>query len=69
MQVVQLIGVGFVGEDRGAVVRLKRLADSIGVIGKVEDENIVLLRVRSIEARQRLHCLDARQNFVHVHRV
>ena len=36
---------------------------------EVEHEHVVLLRVRAVEPRERLHRLDARQRLVHVHRV
>ena len=36
---------------------------------KSSTKHVVLLRVRAVEARQRLHGLDARERLVHVHRV
>ena len=39
------------------------------VVLEVEHEAVVLLRVRAVEARERLHRLDARERLVHVHRV
>jgi hypothetical protein len=36
---------------------------------EVEHEHVVLLRVRAVQARERLHGLDAGERLVHVHRV
>ena len=38
-------------------------------LAEVQHEGVVLLGVRPVEAGQRLHCLDAGQRLVHVHRV
>jgi hypothetical protein len=56
---VQLVGVGLVGEQRGAVVVLERPGDRLAVVLEVEHEAVVLLRMRAVEPRQRLHRLDA----------
>ncbi len=39
------------------------------VVQEVQHEHVVLLGVRPVEARQRLHRLDAGERLVHVHRV
>ena len=36
---------------------------------EVEHEDVVLLRVRAVQPRERLHRLDAGERLVHVHRV
>ena len=54
---------------RGAVVGLERLLDDVGVVREVEHHDVVLLRVRAVEPRERLHGLDAGQRLVDVHRV
>ena len=69
LQVVQLVGVGLIGQDRRPVEVRERCADGVGVVQKVQHEHIVLLRVRPVEARQGLHRLDAGQRLVHVHGV
>ena len=56
-------------EQRGAVVVLEGEGDRLAVVLEVEHEAVVLLRVRAVEPRQRLHRLDARERLVHVHRV
>ena len=66
---MQLVRVGLVAEDRGAVVGLERLLDGLGVVHEVEHEGVVLLRVGAVQARQRLHRLDAGQRLVDIHRV
>ena len=66
---MQLVRVGLLAQDRRAVVRLERLLDRVGVVHEVEHERIVLLRVRAVEPRQRLHGLDAGERLVDVHRV
>ena len=68
-EVVQLVGVGLAAEDRRAVVVREREFDAVAVVQEVEDERIVLLGVRAIEARERLHGLDAGQRLVDVHGV
>lgn len=50
-QVMQLVGIGFTGLDRSAVVVLERLLHSFGVVGEVQHEGVMLLRVRSVQAR------------------
>jgi hypothetical protein len=57
-QVTQFVGVGLLCEQRGAVVGLKCEGYGVGVVLEVEDEAIVLLRMRAVEARQSLHGLD-----------
>ena len=69
LQVVQLVRVGLLGEQRGAVVVLEGEGDRLAVVLEVEHEAVVLLRVRAVESRQGLHRLDARERLVHVHRV
>jgi hypothetical protein len=56
-------------EQRGAVVVLEGEADRLAVVLEVEHEAIMLLRMRTVQARQGLHRLDARQRLVHIHRV
>jgi hypothetical protein len=50
LQVVQLVGIGFAGLDRGAVVVLERRLHRLGVVGEVEHEGVVLLRMRPVQA-------------------
>ena len=66
---MQLVRVGLLGEDRRAVVVGEGLLDRLGVVHEVEHEDVVLLRVRAVQARERLHRLDAGEHLVHVHRV
>ena len=66
---MQLVRVGFLAEDRRAVVVGERLLDRLGVVHEIEDEHVVLLRMRPVQPRERLHRLDAGQRLVHVHRV
>ena len=69
LRVVKLVGVGLVGQDRGAVVGREGLGDGLRVVQEVEHEHIVLLPVRPVEPRQRLHRLDPREGLVDVHGV
>ncbi len=69
LEVVQFIGVGFLAEDGGAVIISEGLLNGVGVVFKVEDEDIALLRVRAVQSGQGLNGPDAGQNLVHVHRV
>jgi hypothetical protein len=54
---------------RGAVVVRERLLNRVRVVHEIEHEHIVLLPMRAVEARERLHRLGAREQLVHVHRV
>ena len=69
LEIVQLVRVGLLAEDRRPVIVVERLLDRFRVVHEVEHEYIVLLRMRAVEPRQRLHRLDAREQLVHVHRV
>ena len=66
---VKLVRVRLLAEDGGAVIVGKRLLDGLGVVLEIEDENIVLLRVRPVQAGERLHRFDAGEHLVHIHRV
>jgi len=66
---VQLVGIGLLREQRSAVVVLERESDRLAVVLKVEYEAVMLLRVRAVKPRQRLHRLDARERLVHIHRM
>src|SRR5450756_2067101 len=67
LQIVQLVGVGFVAQDGRSVVVFKGHADGVGVVGKVEDKRVPLARVGPVEPRQGLDRLDAGQHLVHIH--
>ena len=69
LQVMQLVGIGLLRQNRRPVVVGKRLLDGVGIILKVENEYVVLLRVGAIQARQRLNCFDSGQDLVYIHRV
>ena len=45
------------------------MLDGLGVVLEIEDEDIVLLRVGTVQAGQRLHGFDAGKHLVHIHRV
>jgi hypothetical protein len=44
----------------------ERLLDRVGVVHEVEHEGVVLLRMRAVQARERLHRLDPRERLVDV---
>jgi hypothetical protein len=69
LEVVQLVRVGLVAEHGGAIEISDRIDDALRLALKVEHEYVVLVRVRAVEARQRLHGFDARKCLVHVHPV
>ena len=66
---MELVGVGLVRQDRRAVEVGEGVADGFGVVQEVEHEDVVFLRVRPVQPRERLHRLDAGERLVHVHRV
>ena len=49
LEVVQLVRVGLLRQDRRAVVVGERLLDRVGVVHEVEHEHVVLLRVRAVQ--------------------
>jgi len=55
--------------DRCAVIIGKRLLNRLGVVLEIEHEDIALFWVCPVQARQRLHGLDAAEHPVHIHRV
>ena len=69
LEVVELVGVGLVGQNRGAVVVREGLGDGIRVVQEVEHEDIVLLLVRPVEPRQGLDRPNPREGLVDVHGV
>jgi len=69
LEVVQLVRVGLLAEDGGAVVGLERLADGVGVVVEVEHEGILLRGMGAVETREGLHRLYAGERLVHVHGV
>jgi hypothetical protein len=68
-EVMQPVGVGFIRKDRGAVVVLESVGDRLAVVLEIEHEAIPFLGMRTIEPRQRLHRLNARERLVHIHGV
>ena len=69
LQIVQLVGIGLLGQDRGAVEFGERVADGVGIVQEVQDEDVVLVRMGAVQARQGLYGLDARKRLVDVHRM
>ena len=59
LEVVQLVGIRLVSQNRRAVKRLKRATDYVYVILEIQNEHVVFLRVCPVEARQGLDRLDA----------
>ena len=66
---MQLVGIGLLRQDRGAVVVGEGGLDCVDVVGEIEHEGIVLVLVRPVETGERLHRLDAGERLVNVHRV
>ena len=62
-------GVDFLAHLRAFVVGLEGLADLFAVVHEVENEGVFLERMNPVQARQRLHGLDAGEPLVHEHRV
>ena len=66
LQVVQLVRIGFFAENRGSIVRFERRSDAPGIVHEVQHESVVLPRTRTVQSRDRLNRLDAREHLVHV---
>ena len=66
---MQLVRVGLLRQDCGAVVIGKGGLDRVSVISEVEHKGVVLFGVRAVETGERLHRLDAGKRFVDVHAV
>jgi hypothetical protein len=66
-QVIDLVGVGRGFQLGGLVVGLERLQDLNRIVDEVENVGGVLARVGAVQARERLHGLDAAQQLVDVH--
>ena len=69
LQVMQLIRVGLLREQRSAVVVLEGIGYRTAIVLEVEDEAVIFLRVCAVQARQSLDGLDAGEWLVHVHSV
>jgi hypothetical protein len=52
---MQLVRIGLLSEQRGAIVVLEGVGYPSAIVLKVEHEAIVLLRARSVQARESLH--------------
>ena len=66
---MQLVRVGLLRQDCGAVVIGKGGLDRVSVIREVEHKGVVFFGVRAVETGQRLHRLDAGKRLVDVHGV
>src|SRR6266852_1140829 len=66
---VQEIRIGRFREERRLVVRLESGPDLVGLVREVEHHGALLLGVRAIKPRERLHGADAAELLVHVHRM
>ena len=69
LQVVQLVRVRFLAQHGGAVVIRESHGDRVAVVHEIQYERVGLQRMRSVQAREGLHRLDARKLLVHVHRM
>ena len=69
LNLVKQIRVSRFRQQRGFVVGLKGGLDLIGLVGEVEHHRALLLWVRPVAPRQRLHCIHAAELLVHVHRM
>jgi len=50
LQIVELIGIGLLGKDGGAVVVGESCLDHVGIVHEVEHEHVVLLLVSAVQA-------------------
>ena len=66
---MELVRVDLLAEDGRPIVIRKRRLDGGSIVLEVKYKGVVLLWVCPVEARQRLHCLDARERLVHIHGV
>ena len=68
-QVVQLVRIGFAGQQRGLVVPGEGFDDIVRIVEKVQHEGIVLLWARPVQTAERLHRLDVVEHLVYIHGV
>ncbi|OYV99577.1 MAG: hypothetical protein B7X11_05280, partial [Acidobacteria bacterium 37-65-4] len=66
---VHLVRIGFLAHLGAFVVLLESLLDLLTVVHEIQNERIFLERVHAIQARERLHRLDAGKALVHIHGV
>ncbi len=66
---MQFVRVRLFTQNRCPIIISKRILDRIHIVCEVENECIVLERMRAVQPGQRLHRLDPRQQLVYVHRV
>jgi len=69
LEVMQFVRVSFLTQDRRSVIIRERGIDGLCIIHEIEHEDIMLLRMRPVKTRKRLHRLNSRQRLVHIHRV
>ena len=67
LEIVQLIGIGFIRQNSRAVVIGKSFLYLIGIVVKIQHKRIALIGVGAVETRERLHSLNARKHFIYVH--
>jgi hypothetical protein len=65
LEVVQLVWIRFLSQNSRSVVAGERLRHRVRVVHEIEDKDIVLLRMRAVQTRQRLHCLEYATSWPH----
>ena len=63
-QVMQLVGVSLVGEDRSTIVGFERVLDGVGIVQEIQNEHVVLVGTRPVQPGKCLYRLDAGKGLV-----
>ena len=57
-EVIQLVRVGFAGQNRRAIIPRERLLNHLRLVCKVQDKSVILFRAAAVKSGKRLHSLD-----------
>ena len=68
-EVIQLVRVGFAGQNRRAIIPRERLLNHLRLVCKVQDKSVILFRAAAVKSGKRLHSLDIIEHLIHIHGV
>lgn len=65
--IVEQVRVRAFTQPRALVIRFEAQFDFLGLVGKVQHHCLFFARIDAVEARKRLHGMDAAQLLIHIH--